>query len=406
MDYTKDTSNYLSIIIPVYNEQESISDLIDRIIASREVILKGAGLVDLEIITVDDGSSDRTASILASYSDKVTVLTHDINRGYGAALKTGFANARGEYLSFLDADGTCNPESFINMVNKLRESGAQIAVGSRMDKDKSEMPAVRWIGNKFFATLLTFFSGKKVTDSASGMRVFKKEILKSLYPLPDGLHFTPAMTTKALHEGMQIVEIAVPYAERGGKSKLSVFKDGYRFLKIIMDTVLMYNPFKVFALIGLLSIFVASLLAADPIYELMSPRDFVFSDYIYRSIGALYFFIAGVQIILFGVLARFIVSNFFKRYEVGRFIHWVNARFHVYHNIGWYGFLPFLTGVGINFVYFYKWIFGKGLSLHWAFLLLAAGLIIIGLQMFITGIVIKLLTNISDHIFHNRDGNV
>ena len=393
----------LSVIIPVYNEEENIADLLDKILGFKALICAKARVRDLEIIAVDDGSHDSTAEILKKYVGKATVVTHKHNQGYGAALKTGFETATGELLSFLDADGTCNPESFVMLCNSLRENNADIAVGSRMDKEHSEMPVVRWIGNKFFASMLSFFSSQKVTDSASGIRVFKRDAIKKLYPLPDGLHFTPAMTAKAIHEGFKITEVSVPYSERGGKSKLSVLKDGYRFLRIIIDTVLMYNPFKVFLLLGLLSILISAGLLVVPIYNLFTNEHFTFSDYIYRSIGALYFFIAGIQIILFGVLARFTVSTFFKRYESGEFIHWVNNRFRVYSLIGYYGIIPLFVGFIINAIFAYKYFFGKGIHLHWAYLLIAAAMIIIGLQMIITGVLIKILGDISKHKIHQDE---
>ena len=392
----------LSIIIPIYNEEENIANLLDRIIDYKEVICKESGLSGIEVIAVDDGSQDKTNEILGSYGSRIKIITHERNQGYGSALKTGFDSSSSNILSFLDADGTCNPQSFVTLYKHLITENADLAVGSRMDATKSEMPAVRWIGNKFFAYILSFFSGQKVTDSASGIRVFRKEILKKLYPLPDGLHFTPAMTAKALHEGFKIVEVPIPYAERGGKSKLSVFKDGFRFLKIIMDTVLMYNPFKVFLLLGLTSILFSALLLTAPIYNLLSVEKFVFSDYIYRSIGALYFFIVGIQIILFGILARFIVSTFFKRYESGKLIHKINDRLKVYDNMMYYGLVPVLLGFVINAVYAYKYFFGKGISLHWAYLLMAAGLIIIGFQMIITGVIMKVLRDINFHKLHQN----
>jgi glycosyltransferase involved in cell wall biosynthesis len=392
----------LSLIIPVYNEEENIDLLLEGIIASRNQIVERSGISDLEVIAVDDGSRDKTAEILKRYSGEVKVLTHASNRGYGAALKSGFEYASGDLLSFMDADGTCNPESFIMLCRNLESGNADIAVGSRMDKNRSEMPVVRWVGNKFFASLLTFFSGQKVSDSASGIRVFKKDVIRKLYPLPDGLHFTPAMTAKALHEGFKIVEVAVPYAERGGESKLRVIKDGFRFLKIIVDTILMYNPFKVFLLLGLLAILIAAILLAVPIYSLISHEDFIFSDYIYRSIGALYFVVAGFQIILFGVLARFIVSTFFKRYESGRLVHKINDLFKVYDRMALYGLVPIFISLVVNSVYAYKYFFGKGIKLHWAYLLIAAGFMLIGMQMVITGIVIKILKNIAMHKTHQE----
>jgi hypothetical protein len=103
----------------------------------------------------------------------------------------------------------------------------------------------------FFATLLTLLSRQKVTDSASGMRVFKREILEQIYPLPDGLNLTPVMSTRALHEGISIGEVPIPYSERVGRSKLSVIHDGRIFLQSMVWTALSYNPVRILGLLGL-----------------------------------------------------------------------------------------------------------------------------------------------------------
>jgi len=98
----------LSVIIPALNEEDGIADIIERVLAVRPALAE-VGVDDLELIVVDDGSADRTAEIAATYDD-VRLIRHEVNKGYGAAIKTGFRHARGELLSFLDADGTYPPD--------------------------------------------------------------------------------------------------------------------------------------------------------------------------------------------------------------------------------------------------------------------------------------------------------
>jgi glycosyltransferase involved in cell wall biosynthesis len=135
---------------------------------------------------VDDGSSDRTAELVRAQPG-ATLVQHAKNGGYGAALKTGFAAATGEWVGFLDADGTYPPEYFPALIKAAKEQDADLVIGSRMAGAESQMPVTRRIGNLIFARLVNIISASKITDSASGMRIFKKSILAQLYPLPDGL---------------------------------------------------------------------------------------------------------------------------------------------------------------------------------------------------------------------------
>src|SRR3972149_2198400 len=114
----------LSIVLPAYNEEESIRDVLEQTIAAKEALKNLAGLKDVEILVVDDGSRDRTLDIAKEYSDKnlIHLVRHEKNRGYGAALKTGFENASGDLLSFFDADGTCNPLALQNLLQKMKET--------------------------------------------------------------------------------------------------------------------------------------------------------------------------------------------------------------------------------------------------------------------------------------------
>src|SRR5436190_14156964 len=198
----------LSIVIPAYNEENGIAEIAARVLSITPA-LKKVGVDQLELLVVDDGSKDRTAAVAAAIPG-VSLIHHPQNKGYGAALKTGFSKASGELIGFLDADGTYPPEYFPQLCQAALD-GHDLVIGSRMAGEDSKMPFTRRVGNFFFANLLTLLSRQKVTDSASGMRVFKREILEQIYPLPNGLNLTPVMSTRAVHEGINIKEIPIPY---------------------------------------------------------------------------------------------------------------------------------------------------------------------------------------------------
>jgi glycosyltransferase involved in cell wall biosynthesis len=247
--------NMLSVVIPALNEEDGIGDIIRRV-CSIEPRLSKVGIQKLEVIVVDDGSRDRTAEIVSGFPH-VRLLQHPVNRGYGAALKTGFYHAHGEWLAFLDADGTYPAEYLPELCQAAVENQADVVIGSRMSGADSEMPAVRRLGNRLFAGLLSFVGNAQITDSASGMRVLRREVLAHLYPLPDGLHFTPTMSTRALHEPLKMIEVPIPYRERVGRSKLSVLRDGVRFLHSIIWTAMSYNPVRILGFLGLAAMSVA-----------------------------------------------------------------------------------------------------------------------------------------------------
>jgi len=240
----------LTIVIPALNEEESIGSTVQRCLDARERILRIGGIRDVEIIVVSDGSTDRTAAIAQEIADRepqVRVIVFEKNRGYGAAIKEGFAQGSGDLVAFLDADGTCDPNTFGELCAALQREGAMLALGSRMGAG-TQMPRVRRLGNTLYAILLGTLSGQAVSDTASGMRVLRRDALGILYPLPDGLHFTPAMSARALMTRQPVVEVPMPYAERVGESKLRVLRDGVRFLMSIQDAALLYQPSRIFGL--------------------------------------------------------------------------------------------------------------------------------------------------------------
>jgi MFS family permease len=127
------------------------------------------------------------------------------------------------------------------------------------------MPGIRRLGNRINAFLLGLLCGRQVTDTASGMRVVRRESLKWLYPLPDGLHFTPSMSARALLNDLRLIEIPMRYEERIGRSKLSVVRDGVRFLRTIFSGVLCYRPEKLLLTLFTLCFVFLALLAAYPV---------------------------------------------------------------------------------------------------------------------------------------------
>lgn len=257
-------SPLLSIVIPALNEELAIGNTLQRCIDAREGIVASGCVRAVELIVVSDGSSDRTEEIARSFP-QVTVLTFEINRGYGAAIKCGFEQASGELVAFLDADGTCDPAFFEVLVTAMQRDGADLALGSRMGAD-SKMPWIRTLGNHLFAWLLSAFSMQSVGDTASGMRVIRRAALPQLYPLPDGLHFTPAMSARALLEGrLKLIERPMPYAERTGQSKLHVLRDGVRFLSIIVRAAVTFRPARPLLMIATLLAVAAALIGLYPV---------------------------------------------------------------------------------------------------------------------------------------------
>lgn len=396
----------LSIVIPAYNEEQGITQIIERVHAVRPQLLE-TGLEDIELLVVNDGSRDKTFLVARSKEKDIPelrVIDHPKNKGYGAALKTGFSEARGELIGFLDADGTYPPESFPDLCLKAMD-GSDLVIGSRMAGAASEMPLTRRIGNWFFANLLTLIGCQRVTDSASGMRVFKREILEKLYPLPDGLNLTPVMSARAIHENICVTEVPIPYSERVGRSKLSVVRDGMTFLKSILWTVMAYNPVRILGLIGLGGVATALVILGGLIAARLSGVTTIGPWGVAGLFVALTAGVAGVSIFALGATSNYLVSLFYRRPIRQGLLGRPLFKAPLDRHFGWMGLTALLSGAGICLGSFILGLNGWEIARLWLYLLGGAMLILVGFQLTISWVLARVLESLSQQVVEGKPEN-
>lgn len=384
-------TDVLSIVIPAYNEEQGIAQIIERVLATRPRLSETG--VDMELIVVDDGSRDRTAEIAATFP-QVRLFRHQGNRGYGAALKTGFSHANGNLLGFLDADGTYPPEHFPELCQVAINEKADLVVGSRMSGSDSEMPAVRRLGNLLFANLVSLLGNHRVSDSASGMRVVRREALPCLYPLPDGLNFTPVMSTRALHEQIAWQEVPIPYKERVGRSKLNVINDGLRFLQTIIWTALNYNPVRLLGGIGLALLGVALAISLTVVGMRLAGITTLGPWGVFAVFIAALCAVSGVTLFSLGATFNYLVSLFHKTpMRQGLFGNPLFDR-PLERHFGWAGITTIGAGLALG---------GASLALAanewpierlWLYLIAAAMLVVVGLQLTVFYIIMQVLNEL------------
>ena len=388
----------LSVVIPAYNEENGIANIVQRVLAVR-ARLEQVGVDHLELIVVDDGSRDRTAEI-TSQIEGVRLIRHPKNRGYGAALKTGFSNALGDLIGFLDADGTYPPEYFPQLCTHAM-NGSDLVIGSRMAGADSQMPVTRRVGNLFFASLLTLIGRQHVSDTASGMRVFKREVLDRVYPLPDGLNLTPVMSTRAIHEGIKMDEVPIPYSERVGRSKLSVVRDGSVFLQSIIWTVMMYNPVRILGLIGLGGVLIAALVGLGLVVARLSGITSLGPWGVAALYWGLVSGVVGISFYALGATFNYLVSLFYHQpIRQGLFGKPV-FKTPLDRQFGWMGLVTLILGVIVGMVSLILGMNGWEMARLWLYLLCSAMFILIGVELVIFWLLMRVLEELSQ-----RDGLV
>lgn len=199
----------LTIIIPAYNEEASISRAVEEVRRSNPEAL---------ILAVDDGSTDQTGEILSGMRKKprMTIIGHARNEGYGAALKHAFSHIKTPYVGFIDADLTYDPRLFPKLLHEVKTRNLDCAWSNRFGGGVNEMPTLRKIGNRFINLTFYILTGKKIKDCTSGQRVFRTQALLRLdyESLPDGLGFISALSKRIVTRKLRFSTLPLDYQKR------------------------------------------------------------------------------------------------------------------------------------------------------------------------------------------------
>jgi hypothetical protein len=257
------------------------------------------------------------------------------------------------------------------------------------------MPTVRRVGNIVFANLVSIISAEKITDSASGMRIFKKAVLERLYPLPDGLNLTPVMTTRALHENLNMIEVAIPYSERMGRSKLSVTRDGVRFAQSITWTAMTYNPVRQLGIVALGMLGVAAVIGLILLISRLQGVTALSPWGVFALYTAAVLAVAGVSIFVLGAMFNYLVSLFYKTpirqglFGKPMFDTPLDRRF------WWMGLIAIIAGILLAVITLILGLNGWEMSRLWFWQLVAAMISLIGVQLLIGWFIMRVLEDLS-----------
>jgi len=270
----------ISIIIPAYNEEENIGELLKRI--------KNLAF-EAEIIVIDDASSDHTREI--ALKEGVRVISHPYQMGNGAAIKTGIRNAKGEILVFIDADLQHPPEAIPEILEKMKEF--DMVIGARTAVSKVSL--FRTFGNFILKKIAEYLSQQKILDLTSGFRAIKRDIaLEFIHLLPNGFSYPTTLTLALLKSGYFVGYVPVDSIKKRerGKSKISPFKNGFEFIILIMRLIMLFDPLRIFLPLSIFLLLVGGCLL---VYQILT----------FNSIkgGSLLTILAGIFIFFFGLIA-------------------------------------------------------------------------------------------------------
>ncbi|MEN8223866.1 MAG: glycosyltransferase family 2 protein [Bacteroidota bacterium] len=232
----------VSIIIPAYNEETGIKGTLEKLIA-------GNYHEKYEIIVVDDGSTDKTKEISEAFP--IRVISHTVNKGYGAALKTGIRKSTADKVVFMDSDGQHDP-AYLDELVRLLETH-EMVIGCRSEDSfqvknrKAGKKVIRWVGE--------FLVEQKLPDYNSGFRGFQKElIMRMLHIMPNGFSFSTTSTLGFMKEGYNIATFPIMVEERvGRKSNVKFIKDGSKTLMLLLRIIMLFNPLKIFLPVSMIA---------------------------------------------------------------------------------------------------------------------------------------------------------
>lgn len=282
----------LSLVIPIFNE----IGFLDNLVTQLRELLSGVNF-PLEVILVDDGSKDGSGEKLDRIAGgEIRVIHHNVNRGYGATLKTGIRVSRFSYVAIADADGTYPNDRIPELYRLAQEKNQDMVVGARRGK-KVNIPLVKrppkWVLNR----LANYLVKTEVPDLNSGLRVMKKETLEKYWNiLPDGFSFTTTITLAVLKGGGSIEYVPIDYSKRVGRSKIRPIYDTLNFLQMIIRVVMYFDPLAVFLPLGLILMGLSFVVLFGSWYFLAKAMDVTFGVTL----------MTGVVLIGIGMLADFI----------------------------------------------------------------------------------------------------
>jgi glycosyltransferase involved in cell wall biosynthesis len=365
----------VSVVIPCLNEAVNIEECVRRSRAA----LDDAGIVG-EVIVADNASEDGSAELATAAGARVV---HEPRRGYGSAYLAGFRAARGAYVVMLDADMTYPFEDIPRFVEELRD-GAQLVMGDRMDN--IQPGAMHWmhryIGNPLLSGTLNVFFSTGVRDAHCGMRGFRRDVLPRLDLRATGMEFASEMVIRASKERLDIREFPIRYAPRGGESKLSRFRDGWRHLRFL----LVHSPTHLFIVPGALMLLLGMIVSGISLSKLpIFGREWN----LHTLIGGELLCVVGVQVVALGLCA-----HAYGTYFMGEQDPWfdrMRARYRLEHGLMVGGAIV-LAGVLAGAIIVGIWIDrGLGALSEERLAATAAALVIIGLQVFFSSFLLSIL---------------
>lgn len=368
-------STRVSVVIPCLNEAENIHKCVCSALAAL-----AAGGLQGEVVVVDNDSEDGSADLAEQAGARVI---HEPRRGYGSAYLAGFAAAKGDYIVMADADLTYDFNEIPRFVAKLDE-GAELVMGDRMDHiQPGAMPWLhRYVGNPILTGLLNLFFRTGVKDAHCGMRALRRDVLPRLDLRTTGMEFASEMVIRAAKEKLQIEEFPIEYHPRGGESKLSSFRDGWRHLRFL----LVHSPTYLFIVPGLLMAGLGTIIVL-----LVGSGLSLFgrSWGIHALIGGALLMVVGTQVLALGLCAHAYGTYFMK--ERDPWFDWLRVRLRLEHGL-LLGGVFVLAGLALGGVIVGTWISHGFGSLGKEFMaVMAATLMIVGIQIFFSSFLLSIL---------------